>query len=119
MTQSNCTKYSRNFTNTFPFSNTGAMTLLAASTAIAFTVPGNPNQQYRAHFSVDPTKNLWVNVNGTATLPTSNTMTSITNQERIGIGNNVKYVNGGDVLSLISDATPEVGISLLLVQDQT
>lgn len=112
------TPYQRNFEKTFPFSDTGMMTLLAASTAIAYTVPGTDNQIYRAHFSVSTSADVWVKLNGTAAVPTSNTITSTSNQERIDVGFN-RYVKGGDTLSFISTSTAQVGVSLLQVQDIT
>lgn len=112
------TKYQVNFSDTFPFSDTGWSTLLAASTAIAYTVPGTANQIYRAHFSVSTGADVWVSLNGTAAVPTSNTGANLTYQERIDIDFN-RYVKGGDTLSFISTGTPQVGVSLLQVQDIT
>lgn len=112
------TKYQRNFNETFPFSDTGVMMLLAASTALPWTVPGTSNQIYRAHFSVSTSADVWANLNGTATVPTSNTATATYNQERIDV-NFIKYLKGGDVVSFISTGTPQVGVSLLQVQDIT
>jgi hypothetical protein len=110
------TNFQRNFSETFPFSDTGFQTLLAASTAIAYTVPGNANQKFRAHFSVSTSADVWVCLNGTAAVPTSNTGTATYNQERIDINFN-RYVKGGDTLSFISTGTPQVGVSLLKVED--
>lgn len=110
------TPYQNNFTNTFPFSDSGMMTLLAASTAISWTVPGTANQLYRAHFSVSTSADVWVKLNGTAAVPTSNTVTATYNQERIDVDFQ-RYVKGGDTLSFISTGTPQVGVSLLLVQN--
>ena len=112
------TKYQVNFTETFPFSDTNVIILLAASTALPYTVPGNPTQIYRAHFSVSTSADVWVNLNGTAIVPVSNTATSTSYQERIDV-NFQRYVKGGDVLSFISTGTPQVGVSLLQVQDIT
>jgi hypothetical protein len=114
------TKYNRNFDFTYPFTDTGVMMLLVASTALAYTVPGTPNQIYRAKFSVNATVDVWVQLNGTATLPTSGVATATRYQEKIdGNGHMVKYVKGGDTLSFISTGTPQVGVSLLMVQDIT
>jgi hypothetical protein len=111
-------KYQVNFCETFPFSDSNVIMLLAASTALPYTVPGNSNQIYRAHFSVSTSADVWVRNNGTATLPTSNTATSVSYQERIDVGFQ-RYVKGGDVLSFISTGTPQVGVSLLQVQNIT
>jgi len=112
------TKYQKNFADTLPFSDTTANILLAASTAITYTVPGTANQVYRAHMSVSTSADVWVRLNGTAAVPTSNTVASTTYQERIDVGFQ-RYVKGGDTLSFISTTTPQVGISLLQVIDIT
>jgi hypothetical protein len=112
------TKYQNNFSDTKPFSDSGWMTLLEASTAIVYTVPGTPNQIYRAHISASTSADVWVKQNGTAAVPTSNTGTALSYQERIDVGFQ-RYVKGGDTLSFISTGTPQVGVSLLQVQDIT
>jgi hypothetical protein len=106
------TQYQSNYTGSYPFSDTCMNALLAASTALSWTVPGDPKITYRAHFSVSTSADVWVRNNGTAQVPTTNTATSTSYQERIDV-NFVKYVNGGDVLSFISTGTPQVGVSLL------
>lgn len=90
--------------------------MLAASTAISHTVPGDETQIYRAHFSVSTSADVWVRLNDTAIVPTSNTVTSTPNQERIDVDFQ-RYVKGGDTLSFISTGTPQVGVSFLQVQD--
>jgi len=109
------TRYTTNFDQCYPFSDSGAMMLLIASTALSYTVPGTPTQKYRAKFSISSTADVWVKLNGTAVLPTSGASTATYNQERIDI-NFVKYVNGGDSLSFISSGTPQVGVSFLEVE---
>lgn len=110
------TKYNTNFTGCFPFSDTGMKTILAASTALSYTVPGTANQLYRATLSTSSTADVFVKLNGTAAIPVSNTATATYNEERIGV-ECIKYVKGGDTLSFISTGTPQVGVSLLLVQE--
>jgi hypothetical protein len=87
------------------------MMLLVASTAVSYTVPGNINQTYRAHFSVSTSADVWVCKNGTAAVPTSGTATSTYNQERIDVNFN-RFVRGGDTLSFISTGTPQIGVAL-------
>lgn len=111
------TKYNTNFSQTFPFSDTTVNILLAASTAISQTIPGTANQLYRATFSVNSGADVWVRLNGTAVVPTTNTVTSTANQERINPFDPHRYVKGGDTLSFISTGTPQVGVALLLVQE--
>jgi len=106
------TQYNMNYTDCFPFSDTTFNTLLAASTAIAYTVPGDSTMSYRASFSVSSSAEVFVRLNGTAAVPVSNTGATTTYQERIG-PNFVRYVKGGDTLSFISTGTPQVGVSLL------
>lgn len=106
------TQFNENFRDCFPFSTQNAQMLLAASTALAYTVPGTPNVTYRAHFSVSSSSDVWVRNNGTAAVPTSNTVAANSNQERIDTWFQ-RYVKGGDVLSFISTGTPQVGVSLL------
>lgn len=106
------TNWQNNYTDTFPFSDTCLNTLLAASTALSWTVPGASNVIYRAKFSVSTSADVWVRINGTAQVPTSNTATSTPYQERIDVWFQ-RYVKGGDVLSFISTGTPQVGVSLL------
>lgn len=112
------TKYQRNFEKCFPFSNTSINILLAANTAVSYTVPGTESTIYRAHFSVSTSADVWVRLNEAAQVPTSGTVASTTNMERIDVDFQ-RYVKGGDTLSFISTTTPQVGVSLLQVQDIT
>ncbi len=116
MTQVNVTQYQKNFLNTYPFSNTAVNLLLVASTALSWTVPGNPTQIYRANFRCSSTAEAWIRLNGTAQVPTSGTVTSTPNQEFVP-WNECRYVKGGDTLSFISLTTPSIGVSLLQVQN--
>ena len=107
------TKYNSNFLGALPFSDTTAQLDLAASTALTYTVPGASNKQYRIEFSFNPTTNVWVGYNVTATVPTAGTLTSNHNIER---NPGIRYARGGDVLSFISDAhITGAGFSLLEV----
>ncbi len=116
MAVASVTPYNENYSETFPFSNTTINILLAASTAISYTVPGNEAQQFRAHFSVSSSADVWVRLNGTAQVPTSDTVDESVYQERIDVGMN-RYVNGGDVLSFIGTGTSQIGVSFLQVQN--
>lgn len=111
------TKYNCNFERTFPFANDGMLTTLVASTALPYVVPGTDKQIYRTTFSVSPTVDVWVRLNGTAIVPVSGVATATYNQERINPFDPHRYVRGGDTLSFISTGTPQVGVSLLLVQE--
>jgi hypothetical protein len=107
------TPYQMNYSDCFPISDTGEMMTLVASTALSFTVPGTSDKKYRANFSINSTADVWVRKNGTAVLPTSGTATSVYNQEKINAYEYIRYVQGGDTLSLISSGTPQIGISFL------
>lgn len=106
------TQFQQNYHECYPFSDKGVMMLLEASTALSWTVPGDINMTYRAHFSVSTSADVWVCQNGTAAVPTSNTATTTYNQERIDVNFN-RFVRGGDTLSFISTGTPQVGVALL------
>jgi len=111
------TKYQKNFHGTVPISDTSFQLLLAASTALAITVPGTENQVYRAVFRCSSTAEIWVRLNGTAAIPGAGASTSTAYQEFIPL--EPKYVKGGDTLSFISASTPSVGVSFLQVIDIT
>jgi hypothetical protein len=108
------TQYNINHERCRPFSDTCMNALLAASTALTYTVPGSESITYRAEFSCSSTADVWVCNNGTAQVPTSNTAATTRYQERID-GNTILFVRGGDVLSFISTGTPQVGVSLLQI----
>lgn len=110
------TPYQMNFCECFPFSDTGLGGLLAANTALAMTVPGTKKDKYRAFFGCSSNAEIWVNNNGTAVVPTSNTATAEYNQEFVVPGM-ARYVSGGDVLSFISTGTPQFSVSLLKVEN--
>ena len=112
------TRYTRNFIDTMPFSNTCVDMQLVATTALSYTVPGTSKQLFRASFRCDTGETVWVALNGTAVLPTSGVATAVSNQEFIPLFE-PKFVKGGDTLSFISPGTPHVGVSFLLLQDTT
>lgn len=116
MARSQTTPFQINFKDTFPVTNTGMQTLLEANTAVTYTVPGTSDQIYRAKFSCQTGAEVWIGFNVVATVPTSNTVTNISKIEFIPLFE-ARYVSGGDTISIISTGTPQVGISLLLVQD--
>jgi hypothetical protein len=109
------TLYNNSYDHCFPFSDTGAMITLVANTAVTYTVPGSIGTTYRLHFSVNSNADVWARLNGTAIAPTSGTVTTLYNQERVD-NNFSRFVKGGDTISLISTSTPQVGLSLLTVQ---
>lgn len=110
------TPYQMNFCECFPFSDTGMDAILAASTALPWTVPGTDKNVYRVSFGCSSNAEIWVKKNGTALVPISNTITTTYEQEFVVPGM-CRYVKGGDVLSFISTGTPQIGVSLLQLQD--
>lgn len=108
------TSYNINHERCRPFSDTCFQTLLAASTAITYTIPGDSTVTYRAEISVSSSADVFVRWNATAAVPTSNTASTLTYQERVDT-NSLFFVRGGDTLSFISTGTPQVGVSLLQI----
>ena len=66
MTQAAVTPYNKNFVNVYPFSNNNLNALLAASTALSWTVPGISTQRFRIMFRSSFTAEIFVCYNGTA-----------------------------------------------------
>lgn len=113
------TPYGCNFNKTMPFTNTSANLLLIASTPLSWTVPGIPEQRFRATFRASFTAEIYVSLNGTAALPTSGVATTTTNNQEFIPLLEPKYVKGGDVLSFVSAGTPSIGIQLHHIQSIT
>jgi len=118
MPQAPVTPYNKNFQNVHSFSNTNLNALLAASTALPFTVPGVSTQLFRAKFRSSSTAEIYISVNGTATIPSAGAGSFVANQEMIPL-DECRYLRGGDVLSFISSGTPAFSMQLLLLQDTT
>lgn len=106
------TQFNESYNEAYPFAGDCGNAILAASTALTYTVPGDPKISYRAKVSVETSVDVWVRLNATAVVPTSNTMATTANQERVDSNFN-RFVKGGDTLSFISTGTPQVGVSLL------
>ncbi len=108
------TAFNSSFEGATPFSDTVSNFNLAANAALSYTVPGDASLRYRAKFSYASNSNVWVSLNGTAVTPGAGTQNSTSIQE---FKPDIKYLRGGDVLSLISSdaAGAQVGVSLLLV----
>jgi hypothetical protein len=107
-------QYNSNFDLTIPFSDVCAQVALAANSEETFTVPGNPTTKYAARFSYISTTNVFVRLNTAPTIPAGGTVgTEQYNEFRPGADGSQRYVQGGDVIHLITpDATAYVGISL-------
>lgn len=113
-------QYNSNFDLTIPFSDVCAQVALQANTAETYTVPGLVTDQYSARFTYAANSNVFVRYTSSdktpvaATVPAAGTVEEEQyNEFRPGDDGSQRYVNGGDVISLITpDATAYVGISI-------
>lgn len=107
-------QYNSNYIETLPFSDVCKQFNLSSTVAQSWTVPGNATQKYQAYFEYNQSSNVFVCKNGTAASPASGTNTS---QQYNEFRPKKRYVQGGDVLSLITpDTNAYVGISLRQLQ---
>lgn len=107
-------KYNANYLETMPFSDVCVQFNLAAGVAQSFTVPGLAGTQYQGYFEYASNSNVFVCNNGTAAAPVGGTNTSTQYNE---FKPKKRYVNAGDVLSLVTpDTTAYVGLSLRQIQ---
>lgn len=117
-TQIPCTRYVKNFLNTYPFSNFNFNMLVAVDTALVYTVPGAATQKFRIKFAKSSTAEIWVGYGVTPTDPTSNTATTNSYQELVPM-DEARFVNGGSTLTFLSHTASRISGSLLLVEDTT
>jgi hypothetical protein len=93
-----------------PISNKKYKCLLSQNVESTLVVPETGNSSYKnvvAIFSFDPGDSVWVSVNSSATLPTTNIF-SETNSE---LNPTARLVKPGDILSFITtDQTDQVGV---------
>ena len=102
--------YNENYRGTLPFSDVCKQFTLATTVAQSYTVPGDATLAYQAYFSYASNANVFVCKNGTATIPSSGSNSSVQYEE---FKPKKRYVRGGDTLSLItSDTAAYVGLSL-------
>lgn len=118
MAAASVTRYTKNFLNTFPFSNYNFSSLLAIDTALSYTIPGVATQKFRIKFTCSSTAEIWVGYNKTPVDPTANTATTNSYQELVPL-DEARFVNGGDTLVFLSHVANRVSASLLLVEDTT
>lgn len=104
-------QYNENYNGTLPFSDVCVQFNLAATTAQTYTVPGTLTNNYQVYFSYASNSNVFVCKNGTATVPTSGTSSTVTYEEFKPLK---RYMRGAETLSLITPDTAGayVGISL-------
>lgn len=107
-------QYNSNFDVTIPFSDVCAQIALGAAVEQTFTVPGTKVNKYSARFTYNATSNVFVRLNAAPTTPGAGTVTTQPYSEfRAGDDGSQRYVQGGDVIHMITpDATAYVGISL-------
>lgn len=112
MARAQVTPFRTNFDGTHPFSSVGAKFWLASGVGLSWTVPGDPDQQYRASFTFSSNIDVWVKLNGANIVPVAGTVVDSYNEQ---LNPDFLYVSGGDVLHFISTDTPQVGVTLLSV----
>lgn len=106
-------KYANNFGKTIPFSFNSPCMMLAQNTQLAYTVPGNSSQVFKAIFSFNANSNVFVAYNSTAAVPPSGTAVST---GRMEFKPDERYVNGGDVLNFITpDTNAYCGVALSIL----
>lgn len=119
MAQIPCQRYQQNFGDSVPFSNFNFNALLASGTALSYTVPGVSTQKFRLRFEYSSTAEIWVNYNGTAVDPTSNTATTNAYQELLP-RRECRVVLGGSTMSFLAPAgTPRFSAAMTLLEDNT
>lgn len=107
--------YNSNFDETVPFSDICAQFHLQASTEETYTVPGAATTKYQATFGYTSDSNVFVRLNGTPTIPAAGTVgTEQYSEFKPGyFDGSHRYVNGGDVIHMITpDTTAYAGVSL-------
>ena len=104
------TEYRTNFSDTFPFSDTGRKMSMQAGVEATWTVPGADTDRYRALFAYPSSAEVWVGLNKAVIVPVAGAPVDTYNEEFLP---HARYVHGGDVLHFISTGTPQVGVSLL------
>lgn len=104
-----------------PFSNTIYTSTLGAGVEATLTIPGSsgmgvPNSrskaQFVAVFSYEPSKKVYVAINGTAAVPVGNTFAASTSE----LNPPAKTVKEGDVIHVICGAGADVSIALYAIQ---
>jgi hypothetical protein len=106
------TQFHSSYDNTHPVSDSGANMNLLANTEVNWTVPGTNKQKYKATFRYPSDSSVWVGYNVTAAVPGAGTIVSAYKQE---FKPDEWFVIGGDVLSFISTAVVQAGVSLLQI----
>lgn len=107
--------YNSNFEQTTAFSDKTWQLALATNTDLSITIPGATTDKYRMILSYISTSNVFVRLNGTASVPGAGTAGTTAYEEfRPGASEVTKrYVMGGDVVHFITpDASAYVGVRL-------
>jgi hypothetical protein len=107
--------YSSNFDRTHPFSDIVAQVALGVGVEQTFTVPGPVTARYTVSFTYTSTSNVFICLGATPVVPGAASVgTQAYNEYRPGEEGSRRYVNGGQVIHLITpDATAYVGITLM------
>jgi hypothetical protein len=99
--------YNNNYGGTIPFSDVSYQVGMGTAAEKTITIPGPSTTTYQALFSYNATANVYVAKNVTPVVPASGTVgTQQYNEYRP----DKRYVNGGDVIHLI---TPDAGTTYI------
>lgn len=104
--------YASNYDETIAFGDTNVQFSLATNIVQTHTIPGDATKKYVVIFGLRSDSNVLISKNTTAAIPAGGTKTTLQYVEFCVPGEK-RYVNGGDVLSLITpDASALVTISI-------
>lgn len=109
------------------FCDTNYSVILAANTDTTLTVPslgavgglgklnvaGSSTQRYIAVFSYGADAEVWVALGSTAAKPVGGSLASVSSE----LNPSAKEVKAGDVIHMLSGATPVVGVSFYAIED--
>ncbi len=106
--------YNSNYDLTIPFSDVCYQIGLLANGEKTITIPGAATVNYSARFTYTENSNVFVRLNGTATVPAGGTVgTQQYGEFRPGSDGSQRYVKGGDIIHLVTpDVSGYVGVSL-------
>lgn len=107
-------QYNANYIETMPLSDTAYQFGLSTNSAQSVTIPGAATVRYQAYFEYASNSNVFVCKNASPTVPS---LGSVGSQQYNEFKPIKRYLNGGDVLYLITpDTSAYVGVSLRQIQ---
>lgn len=107
--------FNSNYEETIPFSDVCAQINLGIGVVETYTVPGTATNKYTMLLSYTYNSNVFVRLNAAPAVPGAGLVTQEPyNEFRPGSDGTKRYVQGGDVVQLITpDASAYVGIRLM------